>query len=99
MASTTKARDRIVWRGTRTRLCQSENAALLELGSLELDRARLRAGEHERNRIDEAAGVGRGEIAMRRKHGRFKQDEPAFGEVERACRPALVVRKIDDNLA
>src|SRR5262249_52171364 len=62
-------------------------------------RTGLGTGEHEYDGIDKAARVRRSEVAMRRKHGRFKREELALGEIERACRPALLVRKIDNDLA
>jgi len=39
---------------------QIENAILFELGSLEFNGTRFRGREHERDGVDEAAGVRRG---------------------------------------
>jgi hypothetical protein len=43
-----------------TRLYQSENAILFELGGLKFDGTRFGLRRRERDGIDEAAGVGRG---------------------------------------
>src|SRR5215467_2464492 len=72
---------------------------LLQARSRELDGAGLGAVEDERDRIDEQRRVGRAVIAIGRKHGGLERDQPALGEIEGAGGAALVVGKLDDDLA
>src|SRR2546430_16875285 len=61
----------------RGRGCGSLHFRHLKLGC-----SGLGAAEHKCDRVDEAARIGRGVIAIGRKHGGLERNEVAIGEIE-----------------